>query len=166
MHGVWPLSHSPCNRHSKTRLSKKAVPMNSPSSRPPPFPVDFRPIRIPCCKCIIGGKLAMHIKQISIQGFKSYKDQTIIEPFSPNHNVVVGRNGSGKSNFFAAIRFVLNDSYNRMSQEERQSLLHVSLHCWQLNLLHRKVLALQRFLPTWRLCLTIRTTGFPPESQM
>ncbi|CAB4408993.1 unnamed protein product [Rhizophagus irregularis] len=40
-------------------------------------------------------------KMIIIQGFKSYKDQTIIEPFSPRHNVVVGRNGSGKSNFFA-----------------------------------------------------------------
>ncbi|KAK3617916.1 Structural maintenance of chromosomes protein 3 [Elasticomyces elasticus] len=51
----------------------------------------------------------MFIEQIIIQGFKSYKDQTIIEPFSPKHNVIVGRNGSGKSNFFAAIRFVLND---------------------------------------------------------
>ena len=29
------------------------------------------------------------------------RDQTQIEPFSPRHNVVVGRNGSGKSNFFA-----------------------------------------------------------------
>lgn len=29
------------------------------------------------------------------------RDQTQIEPFSPKHNVVVGRNGSGKSNFFA-----------------------------------------------------------------
>ena len=29
------------------------------------------------------------------------RDQTQIEPFSARHNVVVGRNGSGKSNFFA-----------------------------------------------------------------
>lgn len=29
------------------------------------------------------------------------RDQTQIEPFSSRHNVVVGRNGSGKSNFFA-----------------------------------------------------------------
>lgn len=43
----------------------------------------------------------MYIKQIAIQGFKSYKNQTITDPFSPHHNVVVGRNGSGKSNFFA-----------------------------------------------------------------
>ncbi|CAH1760660.1 24778_t:CDS:10 [Entrophospora sp. SA101] len=66
----------------------------------------------------------MHIKQIIIQGFKSYKDQTVIEPFSPRHNVVVGRNGSGKSNFFAAIRFVLSDSYTTLSREEKQGLLH------------------------------------------
>jgi AAA15 family ATPase/GTPase len=58
--------------------------------------------------------------------------------------VVVGRNGSGKSNFFAgelvfykvirdinhqhnhslAIRFVLSDAYTSMSREERQALLH------------------------------------------
>ncbi|KAL8645671.1 MAG: hypothetical protein Q9210_006576 [Variospora velana] len=66
----------------------------------------------------------MHIKQIIIQGFKSYKDQTIIEPFSPKHNVIVGRNGSGKSNFFAAIRFVLSDAYTQMGREERGALLH------------------------------------------
>ncbi|KAG7131654.1 Chromosome segregation protein sudA like [Verticillium longisporum] len=66
----------------------------------------------------------MYIKQIIIQGFKSYKDQTVIEPFSPGTNVIVGRNGSGKSNFFAAIRFVLSDNYNQMSREERQGLLH------------------------------------------
>lgn len=103
----------------------------------------------------------MYIKTLTIQGFKSCKfdhssscytplyasllpdrDQTQIEPFSPRHNVVVGRNGSGKSNFFAganftpviwpqsyfytplAIRFVLSDAYTSMSREERQALLH------------------------------------------
>ena len=54
----------------------------------------------------------------------SYKDQTVIEPFSSKTNVIVGRNGSGKSNFFAAIRFVLSDAYTQMSREERQGLLH------------------------------------------
>lgn len=65
-----------------------------------------------------------YIKQITIQGFKSYKDQMQIEPFSPNCNVIVGRNGSGKSNFFAAVRFVLGDDYHFLSREERQALLH------------------------------------------
>ncbi|KAI8984689.1 chromosome segregation protein sudA (DA-box protein sudA) [Mycotypha africana] len=66
----------------------------------------------------------MYIKQVIIKGFKSYKDQQVIDPFSPKHNVIVGRNGSGKSNFFAAIRFVLGDAYQNLSKEERQALLH------------------------------------------
>ncbi|KAJ4332830.1 Structural maintenance of chromosomes protein 3 [Ascochyta clinopodiicola] len=65
-----------------------------------------------------------YIKQITIQGFKSYKDQMQIQPFSPNCNVIVGRNGSGKSNFFAAVRFVLGDDYNFLNRQERQALLH------------------------------------------
>eukprot|EP00040_Diaphanoeca_grandis_P033645 m.206425 g.206425 ORF g.206425 m.206425 type:complete len:1211 (+) comp32953_c0_seq2:153-3785(+) len=66
----------------------------------------------------------MYIKQVTIQGFKSYKNETVCEPFSPRHNVVVGRNGSGKSNFFFAIRFVLSDMYTSLSNQERSKLLH------------------------------------------
>lgn len=49
-----------------------------------------------------------------------------MDPFSPKSNVVVGRNGAGKSNFFAAVQFVLSDSdkYNNMGREFRQGLLH------------------------------------------
>lgn len=50
----------------------------------------------------------MHIKQITISNFRSFRAQTeIIEPFSPNMNSVIGRNGSGKSNLFDAVQFVL-----------------------------------------------------------
>ena len=66
----------------------------------------------------------MHIKLVIIEGFRSYKDQTIIDPFSHMHNVIVGRNGSGKSNFFFAIQFVLSDEFTNMGVEERQQLLH------------------------------------------
>jgi len=66
----------------------------------------------------------MYIKQIIIQGFKSYREQTVVEPFDPGHNVVVGRNGSGKSNFFYAIQFVLSDEYSHLRPEQRQALLH------------------------------------------
>lgn len=61
---------------------------------------------------------------MTIQGFKSYRDSTSVEHFSPGVNVVVGRNGSGKSNFFSAIRFLLNDQYGSLTREDRQSLLH------------------------------------------
>ncbi|XP_059618530.1 structural maintenance of chromosomes protein 3 [Phlebotomus argentipes] len=66
----------------------------------------------------------MHIKQVIIQGFKSYREQTIVEPFDKRHNVVVGRNGSGKSNFFYAIQFVLSDEFTHLRPEQRQALLH------------------------------------------
>ena len=59
-----------------------------------------------------------------IEGFKSYKDQVTIEPFSPSINTVVGANGSGKSNFFSAIRFVLGDLYSTTHIEDRQAILH------------------------------------------
>ena len=45
-------------------------------------------------------------------------------PSSPGLNLLVGRNGSGKSNFFSAIRFVLSDAYTSMGREEKQALLH------------------------------------------
>ncbi|XP_018019666.1 structural maintenance of chromosomes protein 3 isoform X1 [Hyalella azteca] len=66
----------------------------------------------------------MYIRQIIIQGFKSYREQTVIEPFDSRHNVVVGRNGSGKSNFFYAIQFVLSDEFSHLRAEQRQALLH------------------------------------------
>lgn len=67
----------------------------------------------------------MHIKQVIIRGFKTYKEQTTLdEDFSPGTNVVVGFNGSGKSNFFQAILFVLSDQYSALRAETRKALLH------------------------------------------
>lgn len=66
----------------------------------------------------------MYIKQVVIEGFKSYKEQVATEPFSPKHNCVVGANGSGKTNFFHAIRFVLSDLFHNLRAEDRQALLH------------------------------------------
>lgn len=68
--------------------------------------------------------IRMFIKQLIIQGFRSYREQTVVEPFSPRHNVIVGRNGSGKSNFFYAIQFVLSDEFSHLRPEQRQALLH------------------------------------------
>lgn len=67
----------------------------------------------------------MHIKQVIVCGFRSYKDQVATEPFSKEHNVVIGRNGTGKSNFFDAIRFgLLTSRFANLRPEERQALLH------------------------------------------
>ena len=49
----------------------------------------------------------MHIKQLTISNFRSFRQQPEIHPFASTTNCVVGRNGSGKSNLFDAIQFVL-----------------------------------------------------------
>lgn len=49
----------------------------------------------------------MHIKQITISNFRSFRQQPEIHPFAATTNCVVGRNGSGKSNLFDAVQFVL-----------------------------------------------------------
>lgn len=67
----------------------------------------------------------MHIKQITISNFRSFKQQPEIQPFSAGTNSVVGRNGSGKSNLFDAVQFVLlSPRFYTLRQEERQALLH------------------------------------------
>ncbi|GAB2262211.1 hypothetical protein Droror1_Dr00003208 [Drosera rotundifolia] len=66
----------------------------------------------------------MYIKQVIIEGFKSYREQVATESFSSKVNCVVGANGSGKSNFFHAIRFVLSDQCQNLRNEDRHALLH------------------------------------------
>jgi structural maintenance of chromosome 3 (chondroitin sulfate proteoglycan 6) len=67
----------------------------------------------------------MFIKEVVVEGFRSYRHKTVVKDLSERHNVVVGRNGSGKSNFFYAVHFVLSDEFRRMSDEQRAQLLHV-----------------------------------------
>lgn len=66
----------------------------------------------------------MNIKRVVIHGFKSYDDTTVFGPFSPGMNVIVGLNGSGKSNFYSAICFVLLDEYAQIRVSDRKALLH------------------------------------------
>ena len=66
----------------------------------------------------------MHITKVILEGFKSYGERTVVGPFHQGHNVVVGRNGSGKSNFFSAIEFVLLADSSTLKAEQQRALLH------------------------------------------
>ncbi|GKY91390.1 hypothetical protein MPSEU_000111300 [Mayamaea pseudoterrestris] len=67
----------------------------------------------------------MHIKQVTISNFRSFQTQEEIDPLSPHTNAIVGRNGSGKSNFFDAVQFVLlAPRFANLRQDERQAILH------------------------------------------
>ena len=52
----------------------------------------------------------MYIKEIIIEGFKSYAQTTVVSPFDPHFNAITGLNGSGKSNILDSICFVLGIS--------------------------------------------------------
>ena len=68
----------------------------------------------------------MHIRRVVIEGFRVYRGRTEPGEFSVQHNCVVGANGTGKSNFFAAIQFVLGElgSSRVLHADERRRLLH------------------------------------------
>ncbi|RDY09412.1 Structural maintenance of chromosomes protein 2-1, partial [Mucuna pruriens] len=51
--------------------------------------------------------LAMHIKEVCLEGFKSYATRTVVPGFDPFFNAITGLNGSGKSNILDSICFVL-----------------------------------------------------------
>lgn len=65
----------------------------------------------------------MWIKEVIIEGFKSYATRTVISNFDPEFNAITGLNGSGKSNILDAILFCLGLS----KEYETVTLLPISI---------------------------------------
>lgn len=52
----------------------------------------------------------MYIREIILDGFKTYQNRTEINGFDPQFNAITGLNGSGKSNILDAIQFLLGSN--------------------------------------------------------
>ncbi|WVZ64811.1 hypothetical protein U9M48_014282 [Paspalum notatum var. saurae] len=138
------LDRRPAVRLSRTR-SPSPVPAGRLPASAPRLPLHLRGQSIDC-RVFLGihrnhyrsapGVICPGLRNVIIEGFKSYREEISTEPFSPKVNVVgkppsatelryyVGANGSGKSNFFHAIRFVLSDMFQNLRSEDRGALLH------------------------------------------
>ena len=67
------------------------------------------------------------IKRVVVEGFRSYNNKVIFNPLSDGLNTIIGLNGSGKSNLYRAVEFVLLDEFsdgNKRSYREKESILH------------------------------------------
>lgn len=63
------------------------------------------------------------IRQLSVTGFKSFRRRVVI-PFHPGFTAVVGENGTGKSNIFDALTFVMGRRSRALRAERMEQLLH------------------------------------------
>ncbi len=76
----------------------------------------------------------MYLKQIILDGFKSYANRTVIDGFDQSFNAITGQNGSGKSNILDAICFVLGIS--NLSQVRATELKDLVYKSGQVSLLN------------------------------
>ena len=70
----------------------------------------------------------MHSKNVTIEGFLTYEKLEMTDlKLDQGCNLILGKNGSGKSSFLQAIIFALSDRFKSMSKQEKRKLLHEGL---------------------------------------
>src|ERR687892_2548872 len=70
----------------------------------------------------------MHLRSVTLKGFKSFPDRTRLE-FAPGVSVVVGPNGSGKSNITDAVLWALGEqSPNAVRGQSMQDVIFAGAH--------------------------------------
>jgi len=57
-----------------------------------------------------------YLQHVSLKNYKSIKDVEI--DFKPGLNIIIGKNGSGKTNFINALNAILNFKYNDLLDTE------------------------------------------------
>lgn len=71
----------------------------------------------------------MHIKEIILEGFKTYQKRTVINDLDPQFNAITGLNGSGKSNILDAICFLLGlSAFTRARVSNLSELIYKGGH--------------------------------------
>jgi structural maintenance of chromosome 3 (chondroitin sulfate proteoglycan 6) len=70
----------------------------------------------------------LFIKSVAIKDFLTYQDfkleTSAATGLSPGCNLVLGKNGSGKSSFLNAIIYVLSDKFTNTSKQQKRRLLN------------------------------------------
>jgi structural maintenance of chromosome 2 len=61
----------------------------------------------------------MFVKEITLDGFKSYQQRVVVPGFDSQFNAITGLNGSGKSNILDSICFVLGIQNLQQVREKR-----------------------------------------------
>ena len=62
------------------------------------------------------------INRVALTGFKSFRKKTVI-PFFDGLTAIVGENGSGKSNLFDAISFVMGRRSSQLRSDRMEHLI-------------------------------------------
>ena len=69
---------------------------------------------------------------IALKNFKSYEHQ-VINNLSPNINIIIGKNGQGKSNFFKGMYYIMQPSSLLSPIESPITKLNITLTCMYIN---------------------------------